>query len=972
MIDAIEPLSLVLWGVFALAAGMYPLGFMLGSSCSACCESDCEPLFHRCLRVKSVDGKPPMFLGSWSPLLRGVPSFEIFYRSDAGLSKASESTTADVAVTVPSQFAYLLGGETLQLSARLVITRRFSEVPTGVVNTTDPVEVPITIIGRDFPIVVSELFAPAIPLLAATGLVPLVYATASDNGTYRNKPRVPTVSVVAATTNAPIGYLSASTISNASLMAMLTVSPTRYWDGWMIGLSANLGTNAFRYVPSTTPFTVTWLVQIQNGTMTTYFEYKASIGGKVTAATPLPSDGLVAPVISPLPAYQAVPDFPATIPPVINGNGMTFYTAAVAQTATATVAISLDGTACSTCTPGNFTGAEGVSCVFEFRDTYPNGLNAHYISGRLDGEYVYITPTIGSLPLDKWVVNGAQANSQWFSEMLASVYEYDIKKTEKFINGEIALRMTTATQGWVDGILGGTRGEILKHADVWVEEYSPLCAMKLCDAPQELLPTGITYTPAEGEKYGCKDAYEFVLGAPDGGCTYSHTANECMGSVSKSIGLLEFFKQYTLTGATDVMTVDILTWLEYEPEPLVRFGATYTVGGEYDPTKGRYGKCLAHGAAFAHDREGECMAAEVTVTIGDLSPEYSLDPITDPVMASGKGDYVLRIDGGGCDRASYVFSTPYQSSDPHGKVYWGLQYVTHETFGNGQGIPFCENPGCPHVWGTVGFVVGEAWWSSPWSGNFNSRSEDCDRFDPGGWIDKFSSVHVHIMTRVNIGGSSTQPVLRQYATTISVEDGEPMTKCSSVTYEPTEATIKSGESVTVTPTGDDPLCRGLPITYGPLINTIAEPRIYNRLATSDGSPPTPIEITVEGECTAVPVSGNAQFSFQGWGGPLVATPTYAFSFNPMQGDVQGSRCMMIPIKTNGAECAWTATSKSEWLVIEEGTETGTGDGRINVQVAAHTVVTTQEQMAGGRRTGTIEITTDGETPKTVVATIKQG
>ena len=37
MIDAVEPLSLLLWCVFFFAAGMYPFGFMLGSPCSACC-----------------------------------------------------------------------------------------------------------------------------------------------------------------------------------------------------------------------------------------------------------------------------------------------------------------------------------------------------------------------------------------------------------------------------------------------------------------------------------------------------------------------------------------------------------------------------------------------------------------------------------------------------------------------------------------------------------------------------------------------------------------------------------------------------------------------------------------------------------------------------------------------------------------------------------------------------------------------
>lgn len=36
-IQSVDPPSLVLWSMVAFAAGMYPVGFMLGSSCSACC-----------------------------------------------------------------------------------------------------------------------------------------------------------------------------------------------------------------------------------------------------------------------------------------------------------------------------------------------------------------------------------------------------------------------------------------------------------------------------------------------------------------------------------------------------------------------------------------------------------------------------------------------------------------------------------------------------------------------------------------------------------------------------------------------------------------------------------------------------------------------------------------------------------------------------------------------------------------------
>lgn len=62
MIDAIEPLSLVLWGVFFLAAGMYPLGFMLGASCSPCCGGQCgdPPVeFNRCIRFVNTNTSAP-------------------------------------------------------------------------------------------------------------------------------------------------------------------------------------------------------------------------------------------------------------------------------------------------------------------------------------------------------------------------------------------------------------------------------------------------------------------------------------------------------------------------------------------------------------------------------------------------------------------------------------------------------------------------------------------------------------------------------------------------------------------------------------------------------------------------------------------------------------------------------------------------------------------------------------------------
>lgn len=61
-IDMIEePLSAILYVITALAAGMYPLGFLFGS-CSPCCQGTECPWtieFDRCLRVSFVGSSPP-------------------------------------------------------------------------------------------------------------------------------------------------------------------------------------------------------------------------------------------------------------------------------------------------------------------------------------------------------------------------------------------------------------------------------------------------------------------------------------------------------------------------------------------------------------------------------------------------------------------------------------------------------------------------------------------------------------------------------------------------------------------------------------------------------------------------------------------------------------------------------------------------------------------------------------------------
>jgi len=60
MLDFIDPPSLVAWAIAALSASLYPLGLILGSSCSSCCNPPCaSPPFNRCMRDECITCTPP-------------------------------------------------------------------------------------------------------------------------------------------------------------------------------------------------------------------------------------------------------------------------------------------------------------------------------------------------------------------------------------------------------------------------------------------------------------------------------------------------------------------------------------------------------------------------------------------------------------------------------------------------------------------------------------------------------------------------------------------------------------------------------------------------------------------------------------------------------------------------------------------------------------------------------------------------
>lgn len=64
LIAQVEPMSLPLWAVLAISAAMYPLGFMLGAPCSACCCPPCS----RCTHFENAGGGCPGVIDLFSSL----------------------------------------------------------------------------------------------------------------------------------------------------------------------------------------------------------------------------------------------------------------------------------------------------------------------------------------------------------------------------------------------------------------------------------------------------------------------------------------------------------------------------------------------------------------------------------------------------------------------------------------------------------------------------------------------------------------------------------------------------------------------------------------------------------------------------------------------------------------------------------------------------------------------------------------
>ena len=998
MIDMVDHMSLVLWGVFALAAGMYPLGFMLGGSCSGCC-SNCEPFFHRCLRYLTVSGSVPPF------------SSTTLFLADAGIVKASSTIAQVIPFVIPPK-AMLSAGEHVEweVPVKVHFWHRNSDLTSTFQECEgiEPKTITIRVEGRDVPLTFNDA----------------VFANSYAGGVYRYRqpasaggggPRVASFEIESAgehpvNTTATLSavvvgamvndstHFQGGELTDASLRSMLTVGTPMdapaSWDASQrvkrVTLSVSIPGGLFRYVPEATEIGLTWLVKVNRGTAETFFY--------VTAAVPIPfasdtswrtytapaTGELTAVVLSPMPDHSDTSAL-QVLPVVVN------ELSAVVQaipSITQYVSIPVEFYLSGECTLGSVRGVRVVADVPDSPSSGAMGAGGSILDAGSIENIAQIPP---SFPMDSFVFVTQETYETLgtqpliFRKGLVGA-NYDFDEVQEYRDGDRGMRVSrTYTTTGVRDVVTGVLPSIVTtdEYDVWIEAASPMCGMSMCDLPQDLLPQGITYTPAAGVKFDCEDATGMVLGNPEGGCEYSHSTNTCRGSGSVAIDLRTFFTDFqpVLPFSGDGRTgqgytqVDALTWLAFEPEAVEvdsiphdsgsSLGlmpdnrGSYAIGGTYSPSALREGRCYASNTpnrTFAAVVGGTCPAAEVTLTVGEISyvdsgglhntrGAESVEVIG--AVTEMSGDYILKPAGSSwpCNGSHYAFGgVPFLGITTPGIS--ALYMTSQTTCAPPQRKTVSINVSAPHSTGAApGSGVPTYRW---WNGTCTAYSPP-DNFDGA---NTFAQSSFYLSGAISGDGEGTGgAVIGDFHTSFSIADGPAMTKCSGVTFSPTEFTtdgtpghslilpggVAGAKAHLVQPAGEYVKC-GVRIEgprNGNLIpseNKTDQDRLVYRWAVSDGSPAEKITIRATGGCRAVTIEQR--------------TPARL-----------GGGCVTVAVIPSGDSCAWSATCTGDGVgFVNQTTEaepvTGAGYGECGVTVPA------APQGSSGGMAGSVTVTLD--------------
>jgi hypothetical protein len=320
MIDSVEPLSCVLWLVALFAAGMYPLGFMLGAPCSPCCGDNCDDVFdfNRCIRfVNNDQTEPPETLSlsddDTGPL-HGF-SFPVTRPSDVGARRVAKKIVAGFQLAIRREASSMSDGETQTAVYRFLYP-----------GLGDAIKWTITLQGVTMPL------SPPQSLNNQNFLTPNdTPRTVADYMITRrgiNTNAAPSVSVHSCSVVSGIQWLDGNAVTENTLKAMMTHTISNDPFGiFAISVSSVFSLNAsvFQYVPKNSEVILRYVIEHARGTTRRYTTQQITIR-KTVDADAIPEPGLAPLAITPTP-YVDTP-FTRT-PPVFAGDTPTTKTATI-------------------------------------------------------------------------------------------------------------------------------------------------------------------------------------------------------------------------------------------------------------------------------------------------------------------------------------------------------------------------------------------------------------------------------------------------------------------------------------------------------------------------------------------------------------------------------------------------------------------------------------------------------------------
>jgi hypothetical protein len=466
MIDAVEPLSLVIWSVFFFAAGMYPLGFMLGSSCNTCCKAKCDLddyiEFNRCIRFVSTDTSAPpttyangeavsMPLHGYSRAVTSpyqvgavrVPSkqevpFSVALVGNDGAGRAASSMSDGETQTATFRLKHLLFDQTEEDAVVWNVTLR---------GVTLPMEPPPSLSNS------TMLRGETLNREYEVG-----WKTFSENA-------AASVSVYSCRVVSGSQWLDGSVVTEDSLKALLTVSFRVAGRDRIATASFAASDSIFGYMPaSASGVVLSYVIEHSRGATRRYTTWQVTVYGR-NPATALPEGGL--PPMAPIQQRPFSDTLFTATPPEFAGNTATTKTAVLYS--------------------DNGFGGSSNSIPFPTVEFVSQGrvLRATSFWRRHTPEKSeYMTPVFGTVSvLEKsWIMKPADLRIKGFEiwdESPRSQWIYDSSVVESFLAGEITVPYDNGPYG-VDPIQTGYATPVSTAFTMQVSEPTPFCEFSVC------------------------------------------------------------------------------------------------------------------------------------------------------------------------------------------------------------------------------------------------------------------------------------------------------------------------------------------------------------------------------------------------------------------------------------------------------------------------------------------------------------